>query len=422
MTDKQETVAVVGGGIAGILSAYILSKKYAVTLFERNAYVGGHTNTVVVDDEGKELPVDTGFIVLNDRTYPVLHKFLDEIGVSVRFADMSFGFHCERTGLQYSGRGFSGLFAEKKNLFSPSFLKMLFELKSFNAMAAKELHEDLIPEETFADYLERKQISAFLRENYLYPMGAAIWSSPDQGIADFPAKTFLRFFWNHGLLTLSDRPKWQTVVGGSFAYVKRFLEIFPGDVFRENPVKTVLRKEGKAELVFGDGETKTFDRVVIATHADEALKLLGDPRNEEKELLSPWSYQLNRTVLHTDRSVLPPKKGAWASWNYVRERAASGVDPVSVTYHMNRLQGFSSRKEYCVTLNRRSPIKESEIIREIDYMHPVFSFEAVKTQEKLRQLNGMSETYFAGSYFGFGFHEDAAKSAVAVAESLGVAF
>jgi predicted NAD/FAD-binding protein len=431
MCKKPLQIAVIGSGISGILSAYLLSKSHEVTLFEKNSYAGGHTNTVLIE-EGPDAgtPVDTGFIVLNDRTYPTFHRFLAEIEVPVRSADMSFGFYDETTGLQYAGTGFSGLFAQRKNFLNLRFIRMLQELRRFNASALSDLRSGKIGDENFFDYLKRHGYSEYLRDNYLVPMGAAIWSSPDQGILDFPTRTFLEFFSNHGLLTLLDRPQWQTVVGGSHAYVHRFRKIFPGRVRIKQKVERVKRVEmptgGEATPRNGvlvqtvDGGEERFDRVVLAVHADQVLSLLDSPSSEERELFAVWRYQLNRTVLHTDKRVLPPLKSAWASWNYTREASADGTTPVSVSYHMNRLQGFDTEKQYCVTLNRRGELDEKSIVREIEYYHPVLSVEAVSSAPRIRQISGKDRIHYAGSYFGFGFHEDGACSAAAVAEEFGV--
>ena len=417
----KQKIAVIGGGVAGIVCAYLLQKKYQVTLFEQNDYLGGHTNTIEITygpDAG--LAVDTGFIVLNDATYPLFNKFLARLGVATRVSEMSFGFQCLQTGLVYAGNDLNGLFAQRKNLISPTFYRFLFEIYRFNSTATRDLDANSIAEITLGEYLQQGKFSAYMINNYLLPMAAAIWSTPTLRAADFPAEAFLRFFKNHGLLAVRNRPQWKTVVGGSFAYVKAFQKNFAGDIHLNAGVKKIFRKADGIQLQFADGRNDNFDKVVIATHADQALRLLGDPNVEEQRLLSPWEYQLNRTVLHTDASLLPQKKSAWAAWNFTRERA-EGTDsqPVFVSYYMNRLQGLQAKQDYCVTLNRRESFRPETVIAEFDYQHPQYNFASLATQTELPSLNGQRNSWFCGSYFGYGFHEDAVRSAVSVAKGLG---
>jgi predicted NAD/FAD-binding protein len=414
----KRTVAVVGGGVAGIVSAHALAKAgWDVALFERNAYVGGHTSTVTIPsgpDEG--LPVDTGFIVMNDRTYPNFHRFLAELGVKWRWADMSFGYYDANSGLQYAGTDLSGLFAQRANLLSPGFLGMLREFARFGAEAEKDLKSGALSGVTLGAYLSERRYSRWFVDHYAAPMGAAIWSTGLVEMLEFPAETFVHFFKNHGLLTVTDRPRWQTVVGGSHSYVKAFLARFPGRVVKDAPVERVRRADGGAVITARGRDPERFDRVVIAAHADEALALLADPSDDEKRLLGAWSYQRNRTLLHTDESFLPPNRRARASWNYRREKGEDGSAAVSVTYHMNRLQGLDARREYLVTLNPRSEPRAGSVVREFMYLHPAYNFTSLRSQAALPSLNGERSTWFCGSYFGYGFHEDAVKSAVAVAK------
>jgi len=408
---KKKSLAIIGGGVSGIVSAYYLSALFEVTLFEKNDYVGGHTNTVeIAAGPDKGLAVDTGFIVCNDQTYPLFHQFLDDIGVSVRSADMSFGYYDEISGLQYAGTSLRGIFAQPSNVFSPSFIRMLFELFLFNKKALAAFEAGSLSGITLGQYLKKEKVSPRLIKDYLLPMAAAIWSSPDLDLFDFPAETFFAFFKNHGLLAYHRRPQWQTVVGGSYQYVNRFKSLFTGTIRSNCPVKSVARKNSGIEIVTAEGNLN-FDKVVLATHADQALKLLADPSKEELEGLTPWSYNLNRTILHTDHSFLPPLKSAWACWNYRRERGRAGSEPVSVTYYMNRLQGFSAENHYCVTLNPSREISPDKIVAQFDYYHPSYSREAIDGRGKLLALCGERSTYFCGSYFGFGFHEDAVRSA-----------
>lgn len=418
MTDVRLRIAVVGSGIAGIGAAHLLQRRHEVSLFEKNDYVGGHTHTIVIDDgPDKGTPVDTGFIVLNDRTYPLLMQFLAALQVPIRKSDMSFSYTCRRTGLQYASRNLNTLFAQRRNLLRPTFWHFLIEIVRFNVKTRKRLASGALRGLSLGAYLREEAVIPSLVDSYLIPMAAAIWSTPGARMMDFPAESFFRFMENHGLLSVSDQPQWYTVVGGSHAYVKAFLKGFTGRVLSNRPVKRIRRTESGPVLTFVDGREERCDEVVIATHADEAIGLLSDPSPEETACLSPWSYNRNTTVLHTDASFIPENPRARASWNYLREKDASRVAPVTLTYHMNRLQGLRTAEDYCVTLNPGRFAERSRIIRELVYHHPMYTAEAVATQGSLAKLNGRRHTYFCGSYFGYGFHEDALRSGVQVAEA-----
>lgn len=417
--DRQR-IAVIGGGVAGIVSAYLLQQRHDVTLFEQNDYLGGHTHTIEIrkgPDAG--VAVDTGFIVLNDATYPLFQKFLAQLGVETRISEMSFGFQCHQTGLVYAGTNLNGLFAQRKNLVSPMFFRFLMEIRRFCKQAQEDLTRGEIGDVTLGAYLLAGNYSPYMIDNYLVPMAAAIWSTPALKIHDFPAGPFLHFFRNHGLLALHNRPQWRTVVGGSHAYVKVFINTFKGHLHLDSPVRCVKRLPDKICVMLADGSSQEFDQVVLATHADQALAMLLDRTDLEQELLSPWKYQRNHTVLHTDASVLPKPRHAWAAWNFTREKSDE-ERPVFVTYYMNRLQGLQVREDYCVTLNSRDSFRPETVIAEMDYHHPLYSFESIKTQKRLSELNGRNRTYFCGSYFGYGFHEDAVRAGVKVAESFGI--
>jgi predicted NAD/FAD-binding protein len=414
-------IAVIGGGVAGITASYLLQRRHAVTLYEKNDYVGGHTHTIVIEDgPDAGTPVDTGFIVLNDRTYPLFNRFLSQLEVPLRKAQMSFSYHCRQTGLQYASSNFNTIFAQRSNLLNPSFWYMLLGITRLNSKTRQKLNRGQLEGLSLGEYLEREGFSQKLIEAYLIPMAAAIWSTPDVKMMDFPAEAFFRFFENHGLLTLTDQPQWYVVEGGSHAYVTAFLDSFTGQALTNHGVTSVRRTDSGPVVRFDDGREERYDRVVIAAHANEAYHMLADPSPDESRLLSPWQYANNHTVLHTDISLLPPNRRAWASWNYVRERDVESESPVTVTYHMNRLQSLKTENNYCVTLNPVKPIPGEYIIREIEYTHPMFTFDALKTQQDLPGLNGQNNTSFCGSYFGYGFHEDAVRSAVRVAEEFGI--
>jgi predicted NAD/FAD-binding protein len=417
---KKQRIAVVGAGVAGIVAAYLLQDRYQVSLFEQNQYLGGHTNTIdITSGPDAGLAVDTGFIVLNDATYPLFQRFLARLEIATREAEMSFGFHCQQTGLIYAGNNLSGLFAQRGNLLRPGFYRFLLEIARFSRKAEKDLAAGRVPQVTLGDYLRRGNFSPQMINNYLLPMAAAIWSTPALQAADFPAASFLGFFNNHGLLSLRNRPKWKTVVGGSCAYVKAFQQSFKGEIALNAGVRQILRTADGVRLVLASSEPRTFDQVVIATHADQALRLLGDASADEKRLLSPWHYQLNHTVLHTDSTLLPKQKAAWAAWNFTRTAQDSATTPVYVSYYMNLLQGLKARQHYIVTLNRQQAFRPETVIARFDYLHPQYSFDSLATQEQLPQLNGRRNSWFCGSYFGYGFHEDAVRSAVAVGTALG---
>ena len=413
---SAKTTAVIGGGVAGIVAAHRLQDIRRVTVFEAADYLGGHTHTVSVPD-GPEggTPVDTGFIVFNEATYPLFIAFLEDLGVPSRETEMSFGFHCERTGLTYAGTDMNGLFAQRRNILSPGYWRFLFEIARFCRQAAADLEagDDL---GTLDEYIGRRGYRPFMVENYLLPMAAAIWSTPAGRVGRFPALSFLRFFRNHGLLSLVNRPRWRTVQGGSCSYVRAFARRFGGDILLNSPVARVLRTPEGVRVEVEGREPRVFDEVVIAAHADQALRLLGDPSPEEERLLGAWTYEENRTVLHTDVSVLPDERSAWACWNFRRE--AGEERNVFVTYSMNLLQGLAGERQFLVTLNRPTPHRTEQVLADLVYHHPVYTPESMASQRELASLNGRRKTWFCGSYFGYGFHEDAVRSAHEAVESL----
>jgi predicted NAD/FAD-binding protein len=412
-------IGIVGAGVAGITTATLLDRRHRVCLLEKNARLGGHTNTVVVEDgPDAGTAVDTGFIVLNDKTYPGLHYMLRRWGVRVRDSDMSFSFFSEENGSQYAGPHTGGLFARRRNLFHPGFWRFLAEIPRFRLKARRDLESGYASGLTLEEYFRRRGYSTRLREEYVVPMGAAIWSTPPVQMLDYPAEVFLRFFKNHGLLNVGRELQWQTVVGGSHSYIRVFERTFNGEIISAAPVTTVRRSNDRVLVHTSDGNAREFDHVVLATHADEALGLLADPTPEESRLLGAWRYQLNRTVLHTDTSLLPPNRRAWASWNYRRESGPGDEKSVSITYHMNRLQGLKTEAQYCVTLNTSRTIDPASVIARFDYTHPLYDFESIATQSPLEALNGNNRTWYCGSYMGYGFHEDAVQSAMAVVDRL----
>ena len=422
MSSNRLRIAVVGAGAAGVSSAWLLSRRHDVVLLENNDYIGGHTNTIVVPDgPDAGTPVDTGFIVLNDRTYPTLEELFRQWGVQTRDSDMSFGFHDEFTGLQYAGTALDGLLAQRLNALRPSFWALCAGVLKFHRVARRDLRENAIPEGlSLGKYLARIGVARNVVHDFILPMGAAIWSTPAREMLRFPALSFIRFFENHGLLTVTDMPQWRTVVGGSFAYTKRFRGLFTGRVVASAGVVGVERSPRPAVL-FADGSREEFDHLVLATHADEALRLLRDPSAAEREILGAWHYNKNLAVLHFDESVLPPNERAWASWNYTREQVPGADASLSVTYDMNRLQGLRTKRRYLVSLNRAKAISPRHIIKSISYTHPSYDAAAVASQGRFEEIDGARATWFAGSYRGHGFHEDAVRSGAAVAAAFGIA-
>lgn len=410
-------IAVVGGGVAGITAAHHLASAHQVELLEAAAYLGGHTNTVVIPDgPDAGTGVDTGFIVYNDRTYPNFRAFLASLGVEGRGGDMSYGYHDAESGLMFGGHDLNTLFAQRRNLVNPSFLGLVRDMLTFNRRGRAVLADGSAHGLSLAEFSRRERWSAYFERHYLQPLGAALWSTRPEEIADFPAEAYLRFFSNHGLLSLTDRPLWYTVRGGSHSYVKAFLARFPGTVRLSTPVTSVRRLDDGVELRVA-GQTERFDRVVLATHADITLRLLDDPSADERALLGPWRYLENQTVLHTDTRVLPPNRRVWSSWNSAR-RARDTDRGVFVTYDMNRLQGLKTQRHYLVTLNGEDAIGDAHVIAAFTYHHPRYCVASLATQARLPELNGKRHTWFCGSYFGNGFHEDALTSALNAVASM----
>lgn len=410
-------IAVVGAGVAGLVAAHKLSPHHDVTLFEKNHYLGGHTNTVVID-EGPDAgtPVDTGFIVFNHRTYPRFNALLAELGVEGRDSDMSYGYHDLESGLQWGGHDLNTLFAQRGNLFNPSFWRLVSDMLRFNRGGVAALKSGSARGLSLAEYCEQERFSPYFERHYLQPLGAALWSTRPEEIAGFPAEAYLRFFSNHGLLSLADRPRWLTVKGGSHAYVQAVRARFRGQVLLSTPVEGVRRDATGVDVRAG-GTTHRFDGVVMAGHADQTFALLDDPSDDERALLSPWRYARNQTVLHTDTRVLPPNRRVWASWNSVR-RAGVSTEGVFVTYDMNRLQGLQTQRHYLVTLNGASAVRDDLAIATFTYHHPGYTVASLATQSRLPSLNGQRSTWFCGSYFGNGFHEDAVRSALDAVDAL----
>ena len=419
MNQDRQRIAVIGAGVSGLTAAWLLSEKHDVELFEAGDYAGGHTNTEQVDVGGRTWPINTGFIVFNDWTYPGFMRLMDRLGVASEVSDMSFSVDCHSSGLQYNGTSFNTLFAQRRNLFRPSFLKMIREILRFNRETRADLASGDIPEgETLGQYLDRNHYSQYFRNNYIVPMGAAIWSAPEIVLEQFPIRFFLQFFNNHGMLSVDDRPTWRVISGGSATYVDRMMERLGEHTHLNSPVSAVERDEDGVTIVT-NGQQHRFDQVILACHSDQALAMLKDATAQEQEILGAIGYQKNDVVLHTDASVLPSNRRAWAAWNY--RIPATNSEPVSVTYNMNILQNFDDAPEtFCVTLNRSHDIAEDTVIKRFEYDHPVFTLDAVAAQERYDEIGNRNRTHFCGAYWFNGFHEDGVQSALRVTRALGV--
>nr|WP_313633201.1 FAD-dependent oxidoreductase [Brevundimonas naejangsanensis] len=402
-------VAVVGSGVAALSSAWLLSQKHLVTLYEKAERLGGHSNTVTAGALGAEVPVDTGFICFNDATYPNLIALFQHLGVQTRATDMSFAVSLEQGRFEYAA---PGLFAQRRNLFRPRFWSMLGEILRFYRQAPVDLAGLTDPRLTLGDYLKRQGFSEAFRDDHLLPMAAAIWSSPAHTLLDYPAEAFIRFCGNHGLLKLVGRPLWRTVEGGSRVYVERLARAI-SDIRLDRGVTAVRRTSEGVIVHDSQGGAERFDHVVIGAHADQALAMLADPTERETQVLGAFRYSRNLTVLHTDQTLMPRRRRAWASWNYI-----GADDGLCVTYWMNRLQGLQGQDLF-VTLNPPRPPRTGSLLRSELYEHPIFTPEAIQAQKQLWSLQGQGGVWFCGAHFGAGFHEDGLQSGLAVAEQLG---
>lgn len=402
-------IAIIGSGISGNVLAYHLSKEHDITVFEANNYVGGHTHTHKLDREDGQYSVDTGFIVYNEATYPNFISLLDELGVERNKSNMSFSVKCELSGLEYNGNNLNSLFAQRRNLLKPSFYRMVADILRFNKQSVEILSE---PDNdiSLGDYLKSNGYSEQFIEHYVIPMGSAIWSSSHQQMLDFPAHFFIRFFNNHGLLNVANRPDWYVIKGGSNSYVNKITENYRDNIRLNSPVRSVSRFQDYVEVTTDKVKSERFDYVFLACHSDQALSMIDSPYEFESNILSSFPYQNNEVVLHTDTRLLPKRKLAWASWNY--HRLDSKSSPVAVTYNMNILQGIDSAETFCVTLNNSSAIDESRIIKQLNYTHPLFTQQAVSAQAYHSELNGLNRCFYAGAYWRNGFHEDGVVSAL----------
>lgn len=418
--NQAQKIAVIGSGIAGLTAAYVLSKQHEVSLFEANNYLGGHTHTQDVKLGGKTYPVNTGFIVFNDWTYPNFIKLMDQLGVESEASDMSFSVRCENTGLEYNGTSLNSLFAQRLNIINPKFLLMVKDILRFNKQTVSLLEEGSVDDnQTLGQFVKENGYSDYFVNYYIVPMGSAIWSASVEVMMDFPLRFFLKFFNNHGMLSVDDRPQWRVIKGGSRSYIDPITRPFKERIHLNTPVRKVLRDADGVTIATDQGESLRFDQVIFACHSDQALSMLSKPTREESDILGALPYQNNHVVLHTDARLMPKKKLAWAAWNYHIPQRAN--DCAMVTYNMNILQNFHDAPEtLLVTLNRTQEIDPSKIIAKFEYTHPVFTQDGIKAQGRHAEISGQNRTHYCGAYWFNGFHEDGVKSGLRVAEAFGL--
>lgn len=414
----MQNLAIIGTGIAGMGCGHLLQKKYNLTLFEQADYIGGHTNTIAIDEDDTKVYLDTGFMVFNYVTYPNLCQLFEEIKAPVKKTSMSFSVQYVPSGLEYCGSGLDGLFAQRKNIFNVPYVRMLMDISRFNKESVKILDNPAYENYSLGKYIKEFGFGDDMLWKYLIPMSSAVWSTPMEQMLDFPVVTLIRFFKNHGFLGLNTQHQWYTLENGSQSYRELLIKPFKDKILVNSGVKSVKREDGKVKVSLINGVVHEFDKVVFACHGDQALRLLESPTQLEKELLSNFKYQKNIATVHTDESVMPKTRKTWSSWNYRIENRNGELFPTTI-YWMNSLQGVSKKKNYFVSINALpGSVDPKKVIKEIDYEHPLFDVPAMRAQSQLHKLNETGPLYFCGSYFKYGFHEDAYKSAVELCKTL----
>lgn len=403
----SKRIAVIGSGISGLVSAYLLSEHHEVSLFEANDYLGGHTNTVSVDIDDEHYAIDTGFIVFNRKTYPNFCQLLEKLNIPIQLSEMSFSYRSMSSGFEYNGHSLNTLFSDRRNLFKPSFYRLIKEILLFHEDARKFLAQDQRHDMSMKEFLDRNKYSSQLITCYIIPMMSAIWSKNKEDALHCSAHFIFKFYENHGLLTLNNRPPWYVVAQGSKSYIPALIKKLDDRVYLNTPIRTIHR-EANHVVLKSESQAFTFDCVVIATHSDQALKLLSQPTQEEINLLSAIHYTDNEVVLHTDEHIMPKRQRSWASWNYLDD----GRGAPTLTYYMNRLQSLQSRTQFFVSMNLTELIDRKKIIQRFKYAHPCLDLAALRAQQDMALINGLHHTYYVGSYWGYGFHEDGVNSAI----------
>ena len=417
----KKKLAIVGSGISGMAAAWFLHRRFDIMLFEQNDYVGGHTNTITIEEGNRAVPVDTGFMVFNHVTYPLLTRLFKELGVEIEATDMSFSVQHRPSNLEFNGGNLDLLFVQRRNLLSPRYWRMLFSIDRFNKEAIPAINDPRWADFTLAQYIQERGYGSDMLNRYLIPMSSAVWSTPPEEMLDFPAMTLLRFWHNHGFLGLDKRHQWFTVTGGSKNYAEKLTAPYQDRIRRNRKVIGVKRSQKSVELTFAEGTGETFDKIILASHADQSLAMLSDPTEQESRLLREFRYQPNTATLHTDESFMPRIRRCWASWNYRLDTTEVGDERATIHYWMNNLQHIQGEKNYFVSLNCDHQIAPEYILRRIKYEHPLFSLPAIKAQRELDSLNNLSpdqKTYYAGAWFNYGFHEDGLASALACSRAL----
>ncbi len=408
----KKKIAIIGSGISGLSAAYLLSKKYDVYLYEKNQRLGGHTRTIYVKDSSKKIPIDTGFIVFNERNYPDLTKFFQILNIDCRDSDMSFAVSNTVPSIEYSGKTLFSLFANFNNLFSFKFYKMLFEIRKLYSICSK-LETNNISKVTLGEFLIDNQFSDYLKNYHILPMISSIWSTNINDVKNFPLITFINFFKNHALFKFKDRPKWKYVFGGSNEYIKKLIKLDTFKYFTNSKIIKINRDNNNIKIINEDNSCKFFDKLIIATHADQVLSLLDDPTEIELKIFTKFKYSINSAYLHTDNSLMPVSKLTWSSWNFLNK---SFNRKFTLTYWMNLLQKLPSKKNYFVTVN---PYKTpTNIINQTKFEHPIYSLDTLSAQKEVMKIQGLNNTYFCGSYLGYGFHEDGIQSSAHISKLL----
>ncbi len=408
----KEKIAIIGSGISGLSAAYLLSKKYDVYLYEKNKRLGGHTRTIYVGDYSKKIPIDTGFIVFNEKNYPDLTKFFQMLNIDYRDSDMSFAVSNKVPSIEYSGKTIFSLFANFSNLFSFKFYKMLFEIRKLYSICNKlELND--ISKLTLDEFLTDNQFSDYLKYHHILPMISSIWSTNIDDVKNFPLITFINFFKNHALFKFKNRPKWKYVFGGSNEYIKKLIKLETFKYFTNSKIVKINRENNNIKIIYEDNSYNLFNKLIFATHADQVLSLLDHPTDKELKIFNKFKYSINSAYLHTDISLMPVSKLAWSSWNFLNK---SDNKKFTLTYWMNLLQKISSNNNYFVTVNPHK--KPNNIINQTIFEHPIYSLDTLSAQKDVMEIQGLNNTYFCGSYLGYGFHEDGIQSSAYISKLL----